>query len=392
MKLSDITCKTAKAKEKPYKIFDGGGLYLLVSPKGHKAWKLKYRYYGKDKKLSLGTYPQISLKEARIKCLEAKTILENEQDPSEVKKAEKRKKQLSNENTFEKLAREWHEVKGASWKPKHAQTVMTRLEKDIFPVIGNMPVTDIEAPMLLEALRKIENRGAIDIAKRMRQTVGQILRYGIASGKAKHDIAHELRDSLKSIKTKHHPYLKEHELPEFLQKLDAYNCNVLTRLAIRLTIYNMNRTGEVLGAQWQEFDIAKQRWQIPAHRMKMSQEHIVPLSHQTIELLSQIKTLSPHSSYLFPSRSNLAKPMSSNTMIKVVERIGYKGRATMHGFRATASTILNEKGFNADIIERQLAHGERNKVRAAYNHAQYLDERANMMQWWADYVDKLYLK
>ena len=290
---------------------------------------------------------------------------------------------------FENIAREWHNIQSASWTPKHAQTVMTRLEADMFPQIGKMPIADITAPILLAVLRKIEKRGALDIAKRAKQTTGQIFRYAIATGKAERDISMDLRGALKTAPKSHFNYLQEHELPEFLQKLDKYDGEYQTKLAVKFALYCFCRTGEIRFAEWSEFDFNKNLWRIPAHRMKMRTPHIVPLSRQVLELLAEMKTISHNALFLFPNRSNSQKPMSENTMLYALYRMGYHERATIHGFRATASTILNENGFRNDVIERQLAHGERNNVRAAYNHAQYLSERTVMMQEWADYIDRL---
>ena len=392
MRLTDTLCKQAKPQIKPKRIYDGAGLYLEIVPNGSKYWRFKYRYDNKEKRLAIGAYPTISLKQARVKREDAKRLLADDIDPSKHKQQKKRERILKAKNSFEKVAREWHEVQSTAWTPNHSKTVMMRLETDIFPEIGKMPINEVTPPILLDALRKIEKRGALDIAKRAKQTVGQICRYAIAIGMAERDISADLRGVLKTAPKSHFNYLQETELPEFLQKLAQYDGDRQTRIAVRFTLLTFVRTGEIRGAQWHEFDFNKNLWRIPAERMKMRTPHIVPLSRQVLELLAEMKTISHNALFLFPNRSNSQKPMSENTMLYALYRMGYHERATIHGFRATASTILNENGFRSDVIERQLAHGERNNVRAAYNHAQYLSERTVMMQEWADYIDRLALR
>lgn len=389
MPLTDLICKSIKPTAKTQKLFDGGGLYLEVKPKGQKYWRLKYRFMGKEKRMAFGVYPQVTLKAARNKREDAKKQLAENIDPSFVVKEAKRQIFIQSENQFELIAREWHDTKKDSWSKGHAQTVLKRLETDIFPILGDIPINDITAPQLLGALKKIEARGALDIAKRARQTCGQIFRYGVATGRADQDISYALRDTLKTSKKTHYASLAENELPEFLNKLEDYDGEEQTKLALKFTILTFTRTGEARGALWSEFDFDKKEWRIPAERMKMKELHIVPLSKQVIELLGQLKLMAGKSQFVFPSHSSSVKCMSNNTMLYAVYRLGYHSRTTVHGFRSTASTILNEQGFRADVIERQLAHSERNGVRAAYNHAQYIPERRDMMQHWADYIDRM---
>lgn len=365
-----------------------GGLYLEISPKGNKYWRLKYRYSGREKRLSFGVYPLVSLKDARNMRDKAKRQLADNIDPSFIKKQAKREIFIKTENQFEIIAREWHGTKKEVWSARHGKTVLTRLKADIFPHLGDVPINEIKAPDLLAVLRKIEERGALDIAKRARQTCGQIFRYAVATGRADSDISFALKDTLKSAKKNHYTSLNESEFPEFLSKLKDYDGFTQTKLAIKFTILTFTRTGEVRGALWDEINLDKKEWRIPAKRMKMKQIHIVPLSEQMIELLCKLKQLAGDNKYIFPSHSSSVKPMSENTMLYAVYRMGYHSRTTVHGFRSTASTILNEQGFRSDVIERQLAHGEQNAIRAAYNHAQYLPERRQMMQHWADYIDR----
>lgn len=387
MSLTDVLAKKAKPKEKPYKLSDADGMYLSIRPNGSKYWQMKYRFAGKEKTLSLGVYPEISLKEAREKKDEARKLLRNGIDPTENKKQQKRQQLATTAHSFENIAKEWYNDQKPSWTERHAHYVLRRLELDIFPTLGFRPINEIKPIELLGVIKAVEKRGAIDIAKRLLQTCGQIYRYAVIHDKTEYDISSGLKDGLsKPEKKKHFTSLPEKDLPEFLQNLELYDGSLQTKLAIKLLILTFVRTTELRGARWEEFDFDKKEWRIPAQRMKMREEHIVPLSKQALEIIEEIKLLSSHREHLFP---NYAKPlsfMSENTMLYALYRMGYHSRTTVHGFRATASTILNENGFRSDVIERQLAHGERNKVRASYNHAQYLPERKAMMQWWADYL------
>ncbi len=364
-------------------------MYLLIKPDGSKYWRLKYRLAGKEKLLALGVYPEISLAEARDKRTEARKSINLGQDPLVLKQENARNLKLDHKNSFESIAREWLDHQKNIWTPRHSLYVTRRLESDIFPKLGGRPITQISAPELLDVLRIIESRGALDIAHRAHQTCGQIFRYAIATGCAQRDITQDLRGALKPKKTKNHAYLKAQEIPEFLRKLKEYDGEKLTQFALRLLILTFVRTNELRGALWSEFNFEDREWRIPAERMKMRQTHIVPLSEQALKVLEEIKTLEIPSPFLFPNARNYHKPMSENTVLYALYRMGYHSRATGHGFRATASTILNEKGFRADVIERQLAHGERNAVRASYNHAEYLPERREMMTWWGNYLDEI---
>lgn len=387
MALTDIAVRNAKAKDKPYKLNDSSGLYLYITVKNTKYWRLKYRYAGKEKLLSLGVYPIIGLSEARVKALEAKQQLTNNIDPSQFKKELKQKHLVEISNSFEVVANEWHHSRLEKWKPKHAVNILRRLKNDIFPALGHKSISEIKAPELLRVLRIIESRGAIDIAHRTLQICGQIFRYGIVTGRNDRDIAADLKGALKTRKQENYSRLEEQELPEFLEKLENYDGDLQTKLALKLTLLTFVRTGEARGARWEEFDFDKKEWRIPATRMKMGEAHIVPLSIQAITVLKDLQLITGNKEYLFPNRNRPITFISENTMLYALYRLGYHSRATVHGFRATASTILNENGFKPDVIERQLAHSERNKVRASYNHAQYLPERREMMQWWGNYLD-----
>jgi integrase len=387
--LTDTAIRHSKPKTKPYKISDSGGLYLFIQSNGSKYWRLKYRFQRKEKVLALGVYPELSLQEARERRDQAKKILSNGMDPSEVKKTIKRESAALHEHTFEKIAREWHQTKLFSWTERHARYVLQRLASDVFGVIGTRPICKINAQELLSMIRKIEERGAFDISHRVLQTCGQVFRYAIATGRAERNPASDLKGALKSAPKKHYNHLTAIDLPEFLVKLEQYDGHPYTKLAIKLLMLTFVRTGELRGAVWDEINLEKAEWRIPKERMKKREMHIVPLSKQALEILKTLSKYTSHSLYVFPQNNNLKKCMSENTVLYALYRMGYHSRATGHGFRATASTILNENGFNSDVIERQLAHVERNKVRASYNHAQYLSERKAMMQWWGDYLDAL---
>lgn len=387
MPLTDISCKAAKPSDKPRKMADTNGLYLEIMPSGSKYWRLKYRFAGKEKRLAIGVYPEVSLSEARNKREKARKLLAENIDPSQAKKEDKRQTILKCENTFEAIAREWHENQKPGWTERHAHYVIRRLEADIFAPLSMRPIAEITAPELLSTIRLIEKRGAIDLAHRALQTCGQIFRYAIVTGRAERDVSADLRGALKTKKATHHAAMEASELPEFLENLDKYDGHPQTKLALKLLLLTFVRTTELRAAQWTEINLEAAEWRIPPERMKMRQLHIVPLSKQSIGVLEELKKINGHSPFVFPNNANPQKCMSENTILFALYRMGYHSRATGHGFRSTASTILNEKGFRSDVIERQLAHSERNKVRASYNHAEYLPDRRKMMQHWGDYLE-----
>jgi integrase len=394
MKLNDTKCRSLKPLEKTYRISDGGGLYIEVMPNGGTYWRMNYRFLGKQKRLAFGVYPRVTLKEAREKRDEAKKLLDAGIDPSAEKKIAKIEHKVKYDNNFEALAREWHTQKIHTWKPDHAAVILRRLETNIFPYIGQRPIKEIRTSELLNAVRTLETEGKRDLAHRMLQHCGQIFRYAVATGRAEFDITPNLKGALQPAKSRNYARLEESQLPNFLRKLDKYDTqykgNTLTKLAFQLLIHTFVRSGEIRGAKWDEIDFDKALWRIPAERMKMKDQHLAPLSTQSIEILKQVQSISGNgfSGYLFPSQNNPRNMMSENTFLRAIEIMGYKGKTTGHGFRATASTILNENGFRPDVIERQLAHAERDQIRAAYNHAEYLAERKDMMQWWGDYLEK----
>jgi integrase len=389
MPLKDTTARNAKPRPKKYKMFDGDGLYLEILPTGAKYWRMKYFFAKKEKVLALGVYPNISLADARERRTEARKQLAAGTDPGEAKKEARRLETLKHTNSFEVVGREWLERRKHELASTSYDTRLNRLEKYVFPRLGSRPVADINAPEVLDMLRVVEGKGTLDTARRLMQMCGQIFMYAIATGRAERNPVPDLRGALKTPVVKHYSYLKPDELPSYLKNLDNYDGGLQTKLALRFLLLTFVRSIELRGAQWTEIDWDKAEWRIPAERMKMKELHIVPLSKQAIATLRELEKLSGHRQFVFPNQHNPATFMSENTMLYALYRMGYHSRTTGHGFRSTASTILNEHSFRADVIERQLAHGERNAVRAAYNHAQYLSERREMMQWWADYLDRL---
>lgn len=392
MALTDIFLRQAKGLSKPWKQADGGGLFILVNPDGKRYWRFSYRFNGKQKTMALGVYPVVSLSAARKIRDKAREQLTQNIDPGEMRKLEKVERLGATANTFETVGREWHEQKKTVLTPRYAGQVMDRLEADVFPQIGRRPIAEIEPPELLMMLRKIEARGALEMAKRVKEHCSQIFRFAIVTGRATRDPSTDLRGALKpSPRVKHHKRVPRDELPELLRAIDDYDGEMLTRLALRLTILTFARTTELRAAEWCEFEALDTRsplWRVPAVRMKMRREHLVPLPRQAVAVLDEIRPLTGSSRFVFPSRAGSGF-MSNNTMLYALYRIGFHSRQTVHGFRAVGSTILNEQGFSADAIERQLAHDEENKIRGAYNAAEYLPERRAMLQWYADYIDAI---
>jgi integrase len=392
MSLSDAKVRNAKPRPKPYKLADGEGLFVLIVPSGSKYWRLKYFFAGKEKVLALGVYPDVPLADARDRRAQARKVLAAGNDPAAAKKEAKRLVILKSANAFEVVAREWFEKRKHEWASSSADTMLDRLEKHILPKLGQRPVAEITATEVLAMLRVVENKGTLETARRLMQMCGQIFMYAIATGRAERNPVPDLRGALKTPVTKHHAFLKASELPLYLKNLEVYDGSLQTKLALRFLMLTFVRTNELRGAQWAEIDWDKAEWRIPAERMKMKELHIVPLSKQAIAVLRELEKLSGDRQFVFPNHHNLTSFMSENTMLYALYRMGYHSRTTGHGFRSTASTILNEHDFRADVIERQLAHSERDSVRAAYNHAQYLPERRKMMQWWADYLDEVAAK
>jgi integrase len=383
----------AKPSDKHYRLTDERGLTLLVRTTGAKLWQLRFRHEGKEKTASLGQFPDVSLSDARAKRDELRKLVAAGSDPVAVKREQKLAKTAASENTFELVARQWY----AHWKgPKnarHAGYVLARLEADVFPAIGARPIAEITAPDLVRMVKSIEKRGALDIAKRCLQMTGQVFRHAIAHGigGAERNPATDIKpnDVLTPRTKENYARIDATELPQLLRKMEAYQGTPTTRLAIKLMSLTFVRTGELIGARWVEFNLDAARWDIPAERMKMKTPHIVPLCPQAIDVLRTLHTVTGGRELLFPGERDHAKPMSNNTILGALDRMGYKGKMTGHGFRGVASTVLHEQGFDHQHIELQLAHMERNAVSAAYNHALYLPQRAKMMAWWGEYLDGL---
>ena len=389
MPLTDIAIRSAKPSEKPRKLFDGEGMYLEISPSGGKWWRLKYRWAGKEKRLSLGTYPEVPLLEARRRRDDAKRLLEQGQDPSAERQRKKAALSEDVETTFEAVARLWHE----SWKrtrtEKHANQVLRRMELDVFPKIGNRQIASIKAPELVAVAKAVEKRGAHDLARRAIQISGQVFRYAVGHGLADHNPARDIEpnDVLQPVVDRNYARVSQDRLPALLQAINRYEGHERTRLAIHLMSLTFLRTSELIGARWDEFDWEKKRWVVPAKRMKMPTQHIIPLARQTLEVLQALKRAGTGEVLLFPGNLDHEKPISNNTILFALYRMGFKGEMTGHGFRGVASTALHEMGLDHAHIELQLAHQPRDRVSAAYNYAQYLPQRTEMMQTWADHLD-----
>jgi integrase len=389
MALTDTEIRRSKPAEKAYKLFDSGGLHLLVTPSGGRLWRWKYRFEGTEKQLALGSYPALSLADARERHAKARKQLANGIDPMAERKAEKTAVLVATEHTFQKIAEQWLEHWRGNKSARHSETTRNRLKVNVYPILGERPIAEVEPMELVQLAKSIESRGASDMAKRILQIVGMVFRYAVAHGYSKRNPAAEIRpsDILKPTRKINMARIDAKELPALLRAIEVYEGRQLTRLAIKLMALTFVRTSELIGARWEEFDIDARRWSIPATRMKMKTPHIVPLSLQAVEVLELLRTISGNRELVFPGEQDYKKPMSNMTILKALERMGYKGRMTGHGFRGLASTILHEQGYNHDHIELQLAHAPRNAVSAAYNHALYLEPRTKMMQDWADYLE-----
>jgi integrase len=391
MPLTDTKARNAKPKNKQYKLFDKDGLFLLVSPAGGKWWRFKYRFGGKEKLISLGTYPEIGLAKARERRDVARSQVANGIDPSQARKALKAAREQC-ENTFEVVAREWHGKFVSTWSPGHAKTILSRLESNVFPWIGPSPINDIKAPELLMVLRRIESRGALETAHRVRGICGQVFRYAVATGRTERDPAADLRGALPPVKPTHHAAITDPEkIGGFLRGIDGYQGSLVTRCALKLAPLLFVRPGELRQAEWEEIDLEAAEWNIPAKKMKTRQAHSVPLSRQALEILQELKPLTGAGRYVFPSARTVLRPMSNNAVLGALRRMGIgKDEMSGHGFRAMARTILDEVlQVRVDYIEHQLAHAVKDPNGRAYNRTAFLEQRREMMQTWADYLDGL---
>lgn len=391
MPLTDTAVRNAKPKDKPYRLADERGLCLEVRPEGGKWWRLRYRFDAKAKMLSLGTYPDTGLKEARKRRDEARALLADGTDPGAKRQAEKAQRKAEAANSFENVARAWLAHRADAWVERTRTLIWSSLERYALPALGGKPIADIQPADVRAVVQAIEAAGATETAGRVFQRVRSIFRYAVAHDLVKADPTYSLKPAeiLKPRKTTHRAALAEKDVPAFLRQLGQYEGDPTTRHALELLMLTAVRPGELRGARWDEFDTERALWRIPAERMKMKTEHLVPLSTQALKVLDAIKPLTGSDVLVFPSPYYPGKALSENTFNSALARMGYKGIATAHGFRALFSTVANEHGWRADVIERQLAHEERDDVRGAYNRAQYLTERTQLVQWWADHLDKL---
>ena len=392
MSLTDIKIKQAKPRDKDYKLADAKGLFLLVTKKGAKYWRLKYRFMGKEKLLSIGVYPSVSLKQARKASSLAKDQLEQGIDPSQAKKAKKAAQTEEQLNNFETIAIEWHKQQSTNWSPSYTDKVFRAIEKDLLPHIGTLPLDDITPPKLLAVLRLVENRGAKESAHRIKQIAGQVFRYGVATGRAQRDITPDLKGALATHKTSHFPAITDPvKVGKLLLMLDAYEGTSTVRAALKLAPLVFVRPKELRHAEWPEIDFEKEEWRIPAEKMKMGMEHIVPLSRQAIDVLKEQKQLTGNWQYVFPSARSPRRPMSDNAILSAFRNMGIsKDEMTGHGFRAMARTLLDEElEERVELIEHQLAHAVKDTLGRAYNRTTHLPKRRVMMQRWANYLDEL---
>lgn len=412
MPLTDSKIRNAKPDPKPYKLTDDGGLYLDVRPSGAKFWRYRYRIAGKENIFTLGEYAQaprgetkeqaqarcdagmLTLAEARLKREEARALVKQGIHPSHQRQAQKAEQAARNANTFEAVAWEWMaKQKRPRCTPDVLQQIERQLKADVFPYIGNLPIRSVTAPHVREILLRTEGRGAPTVAVMVRQHVSAIFRYAGQLGLVDSDPAALMKGIVTPPKTKHHTHLTREQIRQFLRALDRYDGRPTTAIALRFMLLTFVRTKELCGARWEEIDLDRAQWRIPAERMKMREPHFVPLSRQAVALLRKLHTITGEREHLFPGCQNPGECMPRGTLNKVLRKLGFNGKGTIgfsgHGFRGTASTILNEIGFREDVIERQCAHAERNKVRASYNHAEYMEDRTKMMQQWADLIDEM---
>lgn len=388
MALTELQIKNLKPKDKNYLVSDGGGLSLAISLSGSKLWRLRYYYQGKEQIMALGKYPIVTLAEARKKRDEAKQLLDSGKHPTREKKIQKLRKAHEGENTFEKIARRWLELKGEGLSERYKKQSLARLERHVFKRIGALPLTEITIPDIVKVVEEIGGKGTIEIAKRMKQLIAQVFRYSAQRGLCTHNPAADLRDILPTVTEKHHACVHPSELPQLLEKIELRG-NDFTKYAIKLLMLTFVRTAELIGAKWEEIYWDKEEWHIPKERMKMKRPHVVPLSRQAITILKELQNMTGDKLHIFHSPASKSNHISNGTVLMGLRRMGYQNKMTGHGFRTLASTILNEKSYQSDVIERQLAHEDGDKIRAAYNRAEYLLERKKMMQDYADWLDSV---
>jgi len=387
MSLTNLQIQKAKPKEKQYKLSDGRGMYLIVAPRGGRYWRLDYRFNGKRQTLSLGTFPSTSLKEARRKCEKTKSLIEDGIDPSHQRKI----KLAGDKDSFEAVAMEWYGKYRSQWTDNHATTTLRRIEANLLPWLGSRPIAVIEPREILQTLRRIEKRGSLETAHRVQQIASRIFRYAVATGQCSRDPTTDLKGALPPTRSTHFPTITDPtEIGTLLRTIDGYQGSPITQFALQMAPLVFVRPGELRHCEWAEIRTDEATWRIPSTKMKMRRDHIVPLSRQALSILEELQPLTGSGIYAFPSARSATRPMSENTINGALRRLGYTtDEFTGHGFRSMASTILNENSWNRDAIERQLAHVDNNSIRATYNYAEHLEERRRMMQWWANYLDKI---
>ena len=390
-RLTELALRNAKCGSKRKKLSDGGSMYLELHPNGGKYWRMNYQFQKKEKTLALGVWPQTSLVEARHKRDEAKMLLKSGKDPNLEKKKLKSNAVLDQGNTFGSISEEWFERMQHEWSEDYFHDSKRAFELHVLPYLKDIPISEIEHAEIKSVLSRMEEQKKFVAAKKVLQKLDRIFRFANRNHYCKHNPVILLKDDIITPKKKNQPALEESDLPEFLKKLDDINVYITTKMGLRMVMLTLTRTKEIRHSTWDEFDLESDKpvWRIPADRMKMNRDHMVPLSRQAVEVMKKVKRFSRGDQFVFEQQNNPQKPMSENTMLYAMYRMGYHGRATVHGFRATASTILNEKGFRSDVIELLLAHVEKNQIRAAYNRAEYLDDRREILQWWADHLDEI---
>lgn len=394
MSLCDLDCRHAKPKEKAYRMFDSGGLYLDVMPTGKRIWRYRYKFHGKEKLLTIGPYPTNSLLKARDRRDSARVTLENGVDPAQEKQDQKKLARFKQAQTVELVALDWHKYAYDTWTPKHAGHILNRLKQNVFPFIGNQPISTVTVQHILACLRKIEDRGSPYMARRVLQIMGQVMRYAVVTGRAERDITTDLKGALKRYRKGHYAAITSDQLPQLIKAIDRNDPRLFrqTIFAIKLIMMTFVRTSELINATWDEFDLENAMWDIPAERMKMRVPHRVPLSKQVIAILHELRDLYGNTGYILPSSIRRDKPISNNTILKGLGRLGYEKTMTGHGFRALAMSTIKEKlDYRHEVVDRQLAHLPRSVVDQAYDRAQFLSDRIKMMQEWADYISTLKL-
>ncbi len=391
MKLTARTITSAKYFDGKRKLFDGGGLYLELMPSGSKLWRYAYRFHGKQSRISLGAWPEVSLQEAREKHRVAHKLVNDGVNPSQARKTQQNQAQQAQSNSLKSIASEWMSKQANRWKPITCEGKQARLERHAFPILGNRPINEISARQILDVLRKIEAAGSFETAHRVKQALSQIFRYAIATDRAEYDPTASLAGALTPPKTIHHAAITEEKaIGGLLRAIDDYDGYIVVKWALQLAPFVFVRPGELRHAEWSEIDTEAAMWRIPADKMKMNRPHMIPLSQQAIAILEEVRQLTSKSRYVFHSIRTITRPISENTTNAALRRMGYtKDQMTTHGFRSMASTRLHELGWRSDLIEMQLSHAERNEVKSAYNYAEYVDDRRKMMQAWADYLDGL---